>query len=210
MILTDISIKNAVISGDIGITPYDENKVNANSYDVSIGNYLVVYGKRKGWVKQLYYDVVSFFRTVNPIERIELPNVSNPLDCRHKTETVTIPIPLEGITLVPGVGYLANTREYTQNPHYIPVIYGKSSLGRNFLLVHFTAGFGDVGFNGNWTLELGVMHPLIIYPDMKIGQIVYFEPSGAVSSSYAVRPSSKYVEQTDAPVASKFHENFIT
>ena len=206
MILVDTEITKAVDKGDIVITPFDANNVNPNSYDVNLGNTLIVYGKRKNWIKRLYYDFISLFREVNPIELIESPSADKPIDCRAKTETVAIPIPLEGLVLLPKYGYLGSTIQRTENPKYVPVIYGKSSLGRNFLLVHFTAGFGDVGFNGHWTLELAVVHPLRIYAGMKIGQIVFFDAKGKVKTNYAEKADSKYKEQPNIPIASKISE----
>ncbi len=79
----------------------------------------------------------------------------------------------EGLILQPNVIYLASTVEYTETLRHVPVIQGKSSLGRLGLFVHVTAGFGDVGFKGHWTLELIAVQRIKIYPGMKIAQIVY-------------------------------------
>ena len=34
------------------------------------------------------------------------------------------------------------------------MLEGRSSIGRLGLFIHITAGFGDVGFEGFWTLEI--------------------------------------------------------
>ena len=44
------------------------------------------------------------------------------------------------------------------------MIEGRSSVGRLGLFVHVTAGFGDVGFCGYWTLEMFAVQPVRIYP----------------------------------------------
>jgi dCTP deaminase len=91
------------------------------------------------------------------------------------SENVTrkIIIPEDGMILHPGVLYLARTNEYTKTHGYVPMLEGRSSLGRLGLHVHATAGFGDVGFEGFWTLELSVVERLHIYPNIDICQIFY-------------------------------------
>ena len=60
--------------------------------------------------------------------------------------------------------YLARTAERTVTHNLVPQIEGRSSVGRLGLFVHVTAGFGDVGFSGYWTLEMFAVHPVRIYP----------------------------------------------
>jgi len=57
-----------------------------------------------------------------------------------------------------------------------PMIEGRSTLARLGIAVHITAGFGDVGFKGNFTLEIKNQGPLGIRlkPGMRIAQ-VYFQ-----------------------------------
>ncbi len=43
------------------------------------------------------------------------------------------------------------------------------------MFIHVTAGFGDVGFCGYWTLEIFVVQPLVIYPDVEVCQIYYHD-----------------------------------
>jgi dCTP deaminase len=88
-------------------------------------------------------------------------------------------IPNDGICLCPGQLYLAQTFEFTKTKNLVPVISGRSSTGRLGLHVHITAGFGDIGFAGHWTLELAVVKPLIIYPMIPICQIYYHTIQGA-------------------------------
>ena len=58
------------------------------------------------------------------------------------------------------------------------MIEGRSSIGRLGLFVHVTAGFGDVGFCGYWTLEMFAVQPMRIYPGVPICQIFYHEITG--------------------------------
>lgn len=129
------------------------------------------------------------------------------LDVRKKNPSAPIIIPEEGIVLQPNIVYLASTIEYTQTLRHVPILMGKSSLGRLGLFVHVTAGFGDVGFAGHWTLELVCVQPVRIYAGMKIAQIVYNDITEMPKVSYDKKEDAKYSNQGKDPVASKNYLN---
>ena len=129
------------------------------------------------------------------------------LDVRKKNPSTPIIIPDEGIILQPGIVYLASTVEYTETLKHVPIIQGKSSLGRLGLAVHVTAGFGDVGFKGHWTLELLTVQPLKIYAGMKIAQLTSQDISEMPNISYDKKQDAKYSNQGKDPVASKNYLN---
>jgi dCTP deaminase len=129
------------------------------------------------------------------------------LDVRKKVNSVPFIIPDEGLILKPGILYLTSTVEYTETLRHVPIIQGKSSLGRLGLFVHITAGFGDVGFKGHWTLELTCVQPVKIYPGMKIAQICYHDISEMPYTDYASKADAKYNNQGKDPVASKNYLN---
>lgn len=93
------------------------------------------------------------------------------LDAAKENPTESFKLPKEGYLLQPGKGYLLHTRERICTNHYVPVVDGKSSIGRLFVWIHVTAGYGDPGFDGQYTLEVVVVYPTMIYPGMRIGQI---------------------------------------
>ena len=68
--------------------------------------------------------------------------------------------------------------ERTETRNYVPMIEGRSSIGRLGLFVHVTAGFGDVGFCGFWTLEMFAVQPVRIYAGVAICQIFYHDIRG--------------------------------
>lgn len=82
-------------------------------------------------------------------------------------------IPEIGFTLIPGRIYLARTMEYTETTGFVPMLEGRSSIGRLGIFIHATAGFGDNGFKGYWTLELSTVQPTIIYSGIEIAQLYY-------------------------------------
>lgn len=97
------------------------------------------------------------------------------LDPKRENKTKKFIIPEVGITIFPGKLYLGRTIEYTETRNYVPGIEGRSSFARLGLTVHASAGFGDVGFCGTWTLEISCVLPIVLYPGLKICQIFYHE-----------------------------------
>ena len=104
-----------------------------------------------------------------------------PLDMKELPVTKKIVIPESGFLLEPGVLYLGRTLEFTETHELVPMLEGRSSIGRLGMYVHITAGFGDVGFKGYWTLEISVIHPLRIYPGVQICQIFYHTVQGQIT-----------------------------
>ena len=156
MILSGEEIRRHI--GDrIKIDPYDESRLNPNSYNLTLDSEL-----------QVYADKV--------------------LDMRKPIATKEIIIPQEGLELQPGRLYLGRTAEYTETHGFVPMLEGRSSIGRLGLFVHATAGFGDVGFCGFWTLEISAIHPIRIYPGVEICQIFFH----TISENHVPYRSDKY------------------
>jgi dCTP deaminase len=84
------------------------------------------------------------------------------------------------IVLEPNRGYLLHTHEVIHTKKYAAIVDGKSSLGRLFISIHQTAGFIDPGFNGQITLEVSVLYPIIIKPRMRIAQIRFHHIDGEI------------------------------
>ncbi len=110
------------------------------------------------------------------------------LDMKNPQKTRTITIPSEGLVLEPKRLYLGRTVELTETRNLVPMLEGRSSVGRLGLFVHITAGFGDIGFRGYWTLEICAIQPIRIYPGVEICQIFYH----TVHGDYEEYGSSKY------------------
>lgn len=154
---------------EIVIEPFEQRRLNPNSYNLSLHHKLLVYNR--------------------PVLDMRLPN--------PVSEVI---IPKEGLQLEPNRLYLGRTNEYTRTDKYVPMLEGRSSIGRLGLFVHVTAGFGDVGFAGYWTLEMFCVQPVIIYPDVEICQIYYHRiegeydsyQSGKYQNNSGVQPSLLY------------------
>lgn len=108
--------------------------------------------------------------------------VDRKLDMAKPNAIEFLKIPAEGLLLEPGRLYLGRTLEYTETRGLVPMLEGRSSVGRLGLFVHVTAGFGDIGFCGFWTLEISCIQPVRIYAGVEICQIFYHTVSGAHDS----------------------------
>lgn len=109
----------------------------------------------------------------------ELMVYSNPvLDMKTPNPVDPLTIPEEGLLLEIGKLYLGRTVEKTETSKFVPMLEGRSSIGRLGLFIHVTAGFGDVGFNGFWTLEIFCVQPIRIYAGVDICQIFYHTIEG--------------------------------
>ena len=95
------------------------------------------------------------------------------LDMAKANRVRRVSIPDEGLVLSPNQLYLGRTAERTETHRLVPMIEGRSSVGRLGLFVHVTAGFGDVGFCGYWTLEMFAVHPVRIYPHVPSCQVFF-------------------------------------
>lgn len=142
------------------------------------------------------------------LHRELLVYTDNVLDMKTKNNVVSMVIPQEGLVLEPGKLYLGRTVEYTRTDSLVPMLEGRSSIGRLGLFIHITAGFGDVGFCGYWTLEISCVHPVRIYPGVEICQIFYhiiegdyekYNSNGKYQNNQGIQPSFLYKEFESTP-----------
>lgn len=127
------------------------------------------------------------------------------LDMKKNNPWALLKIPAEGMVLEPDRLYLGRTVEYTETRNLVPMLEGRSSVGRLGLFVHVTAGFGDVGFRGFWTLEIFCVQPIRIYAGVEICQIYYHSllgesdqyTSGKYQDNCGIQPSLLYRDYGD-------------
>ena len=171
--LTGNEILKQIKKGNIGIEPFDIDCLNPNSYNVHLANKLKVYDK----------NAVLDLKTQNNYFK-------------------EITIPPEGFILLPNTLYIGATKEVISSDKFISSIDGRSSIGRLGIQIHLTAGFGDIGFHGTYTLEITVVQPVRIYPDFPIAQVHFEKPDGKVDFLY----NGRYQGQTE-PTVSKLYKN---
>lgn len=167
-ILSKQAISEAIEAGNIYIDPFNPTQLNSGSYDLRLGTDVKVY---KRWVKSGgKYPFPADFRS---------PGLAEIIDAKEKPETISYTIH-DRFLLLPGILYLMHTEERVCARKYVPVLDGKSSIGRLGIKVHFCAGYGDSGFDGQYTLEVEASGPVFVYPKMRIAQIRFHEIQGAV------------------------------
>ncbi|MFJ1626104.1 dCTP deaminase [Streptomyces sp. NPDC088190] len=103
------------------------------------------------------------------------------IDAHQPNPTRAVEIDAGGYVLQPGELYLGHTLEAVGSDTFVPLPFGRSSVGRLGLFVEITAPIGDIGFLGQWTLMLSAIRPLRVYAGMKIGQIMFFVSSGDIN-----------------------------
>lgn len=110
------------------------------------------------------------------------------LDMKNENTASEMFIPEEGLLLETNKLYLGRTVEYTRTENLVPMLEGRSSIGRLGMFIHVTAGFGDVGFAGFWTLEIFCVQPIRIYSGIEICQVYYH----TIDGEYENYKSGKY------------------
>jgi len=135
----------------------------------------------------------------------ELVTYNEPiLDMKQEHTLQEITMPESGFVLEPKKLYLGRTIEYTKTEQLVPMLEGRSSIGRLGLFIHITAGFGDVGFSGYWTLEMFCVQPVRIYPGVEICQIFYH----TIEGDFVRYKSNKY-QNNRGIQPSLFYKDFL-
>nr|NQU92148.1 hypothetical protein [Bacteroidota bacterium] len=152
--LTGKQIEIEVKNKKIMISPFNSEQVNPNSYD---------------------YRLAPIFKKLIPNSR------SGGIFCvdpKKEMKYEKIMIGNEGYLMKPGRAYLGYTVERFGSDCFASLCTGKSSIGRIFVKNHHCAGLIDQGFRGHITLEMTAQLPTIIYPQMRIGQVFWFQSYG--------------------------------
>lgn len=124
------------------------------------------------------------------------------IDSKIPTSYKKIIIPKEGYVLQPGVLYLGSTMEIIGSNTYSMQLIGRSSVGRLGLFLQVSAPLGHIGTSHCWTLELKVVQPLRVYPEMKIGQVSFWKVLGENNIDY----NSKYWKFTKPHISEIYRE----
>ena len=155
-VLSDWEIR-ARCEGSQMVQPFDSELLNPASLDVRLGNHLMM-------------------------EVIETPELQR-IDISTKTAD-------DPYFLLPGEFCLAETLEQFDLPDDISSQFVLKSSRARSGLNHLLAGWCDPGWHGSrLTLELKNerrLHPIPLYPGLKIGQMVFHLMSETPAKSYAI------------------------
>lgn len=174
MILSDRDIKIALQEGRIVVRPKPDlaEQLGSSSLDLRLGYYFRVFKHRR----RPFVDPFDAETTRDMTDEIRI----------SKNQPYVIQ---------PGEFVLASVAEWVELPGDISArIDGRSSLGRLGLVIHSTAGHIDAGFRGSITMEMtniGMM-PILLYPKMRICQLVFEPLSSPAEQPYTEKPGAKY------------------
>lgn len=104
---------------------------------------------------------------------------SHRIDALAEQEFDEITIGDRGFLLQPGRVYLGTTVEEIGGADCVPLLIGRSSLGRLGMFLQISADMGNVGAVHRWTLEIVVVQPLRVYAGMLAGQVSFWTVHGA-------------------------------
>lgn len=158
MLLTGPEIQRLVnkdTDGRIEIEPFDPEYIQPNSYDLHLN--------LEGGKRLVYVDPDTDTPVYEPVYS----------QYDHKKQ-------VNKIFLIPHQLYIFSTVERIGTNYFAPMLEGCSTLARKGVEIHKSAGFGDVGFHGCWTLEIEVIVPIMVYQDQKIGQIYFHTLEGEI------------------------------
>lgn len=212
-ILSGPAITDCVEAGDIVIDPFNEKNINPASVDLRLGDEVSVY---EHWV-----DCSSVDHHRHIVEGLEVPSLvhfdghglvgqgymSYVQDIKKPAPTRKFKMDKgQGWVLKPGILYLMHTVERVHTERFVPVLDGKSSIGRLGITIHLTAGFGDPGYDGQYTLEVTAAHCIRVYPGMRFCQMRFHHLDGRLLN---YKDTGHYQhDQATGPVASLAHTQF--
>lgn len=181
MQLADCEINSAIQSDIIRITPFVQEQINPNSYDLRLGDEFIYY-EPDGQIIDPFWKKSIEYKTTHYVG--------------------------EYFIIEPHQFVLARTIEHIELPSSICAqVGGKSSLARLGLSIHQTGGFVDAGFKGTLTLELfnANCRPIKLYSGMRIAQLMFFS-GHACCKPYGERTHSKYQGQVHTEL-SRYDQN---
>jgi dCTP deaminase len=156
MILSDVTLKALLKSGELVVEPLVEASIQPASIDLRLGSHYLK-------VEENELDTI---RLDTPIRYVE--------------------VSLEEIVIPPHSFMLASTMEYIKVPSNVTAfVEGRSSVGRMGLFVQ-NAGWVDPGFEGELTLELFNANrvPIRLQAGRRICQLVFAQMDRPAGTPY--------------------------
>ena len=153
-------------------------KIGPNSIDLRLGDSLKMYHPTEGRVVVIDEVTQAHYKAIdpkNPPPLIDVPKVTRATAFGSQLWDQGYQFNNHWL-LVPGQFYLGSTMEETYCKGVVPHLDGRSTCGRLSIEAHKTAGLGDNGFHGRWTLEIEVTEPVLVKPGDRLFQL-YFTPA---------------------------------
>lgn len=185
MLLSDGTIINMVEAGDLVIRPWNPERVQPASVDLTLGARFKILERS----------------TRTYIDPEDVPeDLYREINIGDKGEFV----------MHPGEFALGSTIEWVELPDDVSArMEGKSSLGRLGLMIHSTAGWVDAGWKGELTLELhnvSVM-PIALREGMRIGQMSFMQMDNPATRPYGSPGLGSRYQGQAGPTPARAGEN---
>lgn len=185
-ILTGLEICKEMGEGNISVKPENPDRIQPNSVDLTLGKEVclytaVTYIEMHGPYQPMHNSLQAskLIRLKSFVEGSS--DLAGPyLDAKKQNAVIKLGMDESGWALKPGILYLMHTEEVVHTKKFVTELTGKSSVARLGITVHVTAGHGETGFEGQYTLEVRAEHPVIIYPGMPICQVLFHTCKGDI------------------------------
>lgn len=174
MLLSDRDILEEMRNGNIIIEPFEPERLQPNGYDISVG--------------PVYYCLRPDLDALFPFDRELLEKAFEKRIAEIRTIKVGekkfrgrfIEIPPHGFVLA-----ATSERVGTRNG-VVASIRTRSSLARCGICVVRGAGWGDVGFDGVWTIEIqsAIDKTFYLPVGLRVGQMVFFKTRSPPQNQY--------------------------
>ena len=193
-VYSNIEIREAIKSGHIVLTPFNDAHIAGSSVDLTLGHY---------FYRQEYSDSPAIY---NPFVKDQVNKYfKGPLEAEPHAKWcadngyekfANIPDDQPIIVLRPGERILAHTHEFVGiKAPGTSTMQARSTWGRNGVAVCLDAGWGDPGYINRWTMEIYNMNQFksVVLPvGERISQLVFYK-TGKVDGEYK-KNSGKYQE----------------
>lgn len=173
--LSDVDIGKEMKEGRISIEPFNESQLRSNGYDVRLG--------------PMYYllkeDLDAFFPfTKEFVEKSYAKREAEEETIHVDGKAVRgsfIKLPPHGFAIAATIERIGTFVDIAASMRC------RSSLARAGISIARCAGWGDIGFDGVWTMEV-VNHlsiPYYLPVGLRVGQIVFFKTRSPAERPYA-------------------------
>lgn len=157
----------------------DDLKIGPNSIDVTLGDRLLV--RQPHTFIDPYKPETAQYDEMMPISDegsdpyfMLMPNTLYLGFVRERFEARTpIGVPVIGASFDAVAAITTGVQCPCAIVYAVPMVDGRSTLGRLGVTVHETAGFGDFGFEGCFTLEIAAREMTKLYVGMRIAQVSF-------------------------------------
>lgn len=184
MMLSDGTILELIERGDLAISGFSRDRLQAASVELHLSSHIRVFDKPE--------------KTTIDVDRID------------GIRTTKQKMPARGYVLQPGDFILGSTVERVTLPSdIVGRIEGKSTLGRIGLAIHATAGFIDPGFTGDLTLEISNLarHRIQLRAGMKIGQMALMRMDQPALRPYGHPELGSHYQGQSGPTKARLKRN---